>query len=217
MISPIKDTFLKRNGNKVTPRRKTDWFLLNQAKPYSIGDPYSPGFGLGVVSPDMVPPGIIPYYGTYNVLHPEYGHYYHTATGSDLCCIVPFWIKLNPTKDPPVLVKDFDQYSTTAEAAVDGYYMPRGFYDGGDIKPFFIDTYVNSKTALISTRALYGSRSICYSQWWRPYLYNCYLRHHRFHLCTYRGRRTTNQVWNVTNKIVSSRNHINGSYNAGYC
>jgi hypothetical protein len=148
MISPIKDTFLKRNGKKVSPRRKTDWFLLNQAKPYSIGDPYSPGFGLGVVSPDMVPPGIIPYYGTYDALHPEYGHYYHAATGSDLCCIVPFWIKLNPTKDPPVLVKDFDQYSSAAEASADGYYMPRGFYDGGEIKPFFLDTYVNSKTAL---------------------------------------------------------------------
>jgi len=147
----LQDRYLKRNGRKITGRHTRDYFTLNTVKPLSIGNPTEIGFGVGVPAYGTWNADLAPMPGTYIKGDPQYGNFIHSSTGSVMVCIVPFYVAINANwanGEPLYLVKDFDSYENETAANEDGYYMPGGFYNGGDVCPIYMDKYLISKKAL---------------------------------------------------------------------
>lgn len=112
-----------------------------------IGAPGERGFGVGVCP--ALPGGFSPMPGYNNRNSANYGNYQY-SDGSIMCWIPAFYLRLahagNPTYGAygvnSVSVKPLAAYPSSAQAAVDGYYLHRAFINGGVEQPgFFRDKY----------------------------------------------------------------------------
>lgn len=119
---------------------------------YDIGIPGQQGFGVGIIPKGMLPTGMVLLPGTETPGSDNWGNY-KFQDGSIVCCIVAHWMKIgtgaNGLGINEIDVKSFGYFATEALANASGYFLPRCFRDGGDVKPaYFIDKYECSKNAL---------------------------------------------------------------------
>ena len=125
---------------------------LLSVKINSIGAAGGLGFGVGICPTYLLPAGMVPMTGCYQLGHDNYGNY-QFSDGSIMCWIPKFYYKIgtgsNGLAVNVISIKGVYTYASTALANAAGYALHRAFIDGGVEQPgFFIDKYKISKNAL---------------------------------------------------------------------
>ena len=137
IITPkyFKETFFKN-----TQFLKNN-FILSDPSVHDIGKPGEKGFGVGVCLEEYLPEGMFPMSGTEILGHNNYGNY-QFKDGS-ICCYIPIhWMKIVGNV---FFILNFSYFSSINQAFSKGYFLPRCFIDGGNIKPgYFVDKYLCS-------------------------------------------------------------------------
>ena len=116
----------------------------------TIGKAGQKGFGVGVYGgdpADLTAMGLTPMEGCKTPSSENYGSYIHT-NGSVMAFIPAFAIRIG-NANAPLYSKygaDTIEVGDVELGGRDGWAIPRGFYDGGNLhQGFFIDKYLNSK------------------------------------------------------------------------
>lgn len=116
----------------------------------TIGKAGQKGFGVGVYEgdpADLTAMGLTPMEGCKTPSSENYGSYIHT-NGSVMAFIPAFAIRIG-NANAPLYSKygaDTIEVGDVELGGRDGWAIPRGFYDGGNLhQGFFIDKYLNSK------------------------------------------------------------------------
>lgn len=118
----------------------------------TIGIAGQQGFGVGAYggsSSDLKAVGLKPMSGCFNPTSENYGNYIHT-NGSVMVFIPAFTIRIGNASAPLYSKYGADtiEIGDVELNGKDGWAIPRGFYDGGNLHSgFFIDKYLNSKDA----------------------------------------------------------------------
>jgi hypothetical protein len=122
----------------------------------SIGQAGWVGFGVGVYpDTDLLAKGLTPIFGHDNPYSDSYGNYQHD-NGSIMCFIPKFYYRIGNAAAEhydrfganTLEVVGSETYASESEANTDGFILHRAFIDGGVEKDgFFVDKYVNSKSA----------------------------------------------------------------------
>lgn len=126
--------------------------IINVSPSYNdIGIPGQQDFGVGLCPTHLLPSDMALLSGTETTGHNNYGNY-QFQDGSIVCWIPAHWIKIGTGSnglDANVFsVLKYSSFNSEAEANAAGYFLPRCFKDGGDIKPgYFVDKYQCSKNA----------------------------------------------------------------------
>lgn len=127
--------------------------LLGGKKPKPpIGKAGQKGFGVGVYGgdpADLTAMGLAPMEGCEDPTSDNYGNYIHT-NGSVMVFIPAFAIRIGNASAPLYSKYGVDtiEIGDVGLNGKDGWAIPRGFYDGGNLhQGFFIDKYLNSKDA----------------------------------------------------------------------
>jgi hypothetical protein len=150
----IQDTFSQFSLDTSTGDLEIQGILREAGLYNDIGVPGKLGFGVGVPVYGSWNSDLELMEGTYIEGHPNYGNFVHTATESVMVYIPPFYVKMNDDDDnwtngePLYLIKKYSEYADEATANADGYYLPDGFFNGGDVCGIYIDKYLISKKAL---------------------------------------------------------------------
>ena len=117
-----------------------------------IGKAGQKGFGVGVYGgdpADLTAMGLAPMEGCEDPTSDNYGNYIHT-NGSVMVFIPAFAIRIGNASAPLYSKYGADtiEIRDVGLNGKDGWAIPRGFYDGGNLhQGFFIDKYLNSKDA----------------------------------------------------------------------
>lgn len=117
-----------------------------------IGKAGQKGFGVGVYGgdpADLTAMGLAPMEGCEDPTSDNYGNYIHT-NGSVMVFIPAFAIRIGNASAPLYSKYGADtiEIGDVGLNGKDGWAIPRGFYDGGNLhQGFFIDKYLNSKDA----------------------------------------------------------------------
>lgn len=127
--------------------------LLGGKKPKSaLGSAGQQGFGVGVYGgdpADLTAMRLTPMEGCEDSTSDNYGNYIHT-NGSVMVFIPAFAIRIGNASAPLYSKYGADtiEIGDVGLNGKDGWAIPRGFYDGGNLhQGFFIDKYLNSKDA----------------------------------------------------------------------
>lgn len=118
----------------------------------AIGIAGQQGFGVGVYGgdpADLTAMGLAPMKGCKDPTSDNYGNYIHT-NGSVMVFIPAFAIRIGNASAPLYSKYEADtiEIGDVGLNGKDGWAIPRGFYDGGNLhQGFFIDKYLNSKDA----------------------------------------------------------------------
>ena len=118
----------------------------------SIGSAGQQGFGVGVYGgdpADLTAMGLAPMEGCEDPTSDNYGNYIHT-NGSVMVFIPAFAIRIGNASASLYSKYGADtiEIGGVGLNGKDGWVIPRGFYDGGNLhQGFFIDKYLNSKDA----------------------------------------------------------------------
>ena len=113
------------------------------------------GYGVGICPPDLLAvynaansgKEIRSMNGTFDINSSNYGNYYVTHDSSVIVWIPYFWAKIG--SDNVVTTKPGGDYADEATANAAGYFLPRGFVNGGLIKRgLFLDKYSASLTGI---------------------------------------------------------------------
>ena len=121
------------------------------------------GFGVGIC-PEL-PDGYSELEGTRVVGSENWGNYKY-SDGSIQCWIPAFWGRIGHPSNPTyatygvnsVDIKPFAYFADVAAANAAGYFLPRCFIDGGEIKSgFFIDKYICSNNGGIASSIKNGN------------------------------------------------------------
>ena len=120
-----------------------------------IGSAGGLGYGVGICPPDLLAvynvansgKEIRSMNGTFDITSDNYGNYYVTHDSSVIVWIPYFWAKIG--SDNVVTTKPGGDYADEATANAAGYFLPRGFVNGGLIKRgLFLDKYSASLTGI---------------------------------------------------------------------
>jgi len=116
-----------------------------------IGIAGDQGFGVGLCPSGSLPPGMAYLPGTETRGHDNYGNY-QFQDGSIVCCVPIHWMKIgtgsNGLDVNDISVVPYSEYASESEANAAGYFLPRCFIDGGQVKAcYFVDKYHCSKNA----------------------------------------------------------------------
>src|SRR6056297_3010045 len=122
-----------------------------QSSYYNIGNPGKQGFGVGIAPASILPAGMSILSGTETVGHDNYGNY-QFQDGSIVCCVPIHWMKIgtgsNGLDVNDISVVPYSEYASESEGNAAGYFLPRCFIDGGQVKAcYFVDKYHCSKKA----------------------------------------------------------------------
>ncbi len=121
------------------------------------------GFGVGICP--SVPSGYSALAGTYVLGSDEYGNYKY-SDGSIQCWIPAFYARIGHASNPTyatygvnsVDIKQLSEFSDKTAANAAGYFLPRCFIDGGEIKlGVFVDKYMCSNNSGIASSIKNGN------------------------------------------------------------
>ena len=130
-------------------------FLSPGTKINHIGIAGQLGYGVGICPPDLLAvynaansgKEIRSMNGTFDINSSNYGNYYVTHDSSVIVWIPYFWAKIGT--DNIATTKPGGDYADEATANAAGYFLPRGFVNGGLIKRgLFLDKYSASLTGI---------------------------------------------------------------------